>query len=384
MSNVPDYSQYIAVKKVRAVQTANSNSAVSKGRSTYRYNGYFPLYRNVGLPVNALLSNKFIQKALPPVIKYLLTVLTNTFDVMSSDAGEPTNAAFDGVDTIYSSCYFPTLTGIAIVSYKISTGVITQFASKLSGLTNSYGLAYDNVNSCLYHGNLGSNVIQKVVVSNGAAGTISTLNTSGTALSTPFQIAFDGVNTLYVANNGNHTIGSINVTTGVSTLFAGSPGAIGSTDGDVLTARFKSPTGLVYDSTTSSLYVADSQNFTIRKINLITNVVSTIAGTAGSSGFVEGIGSNARFGGIRDLSIDTTNKRLFATEEGNSIIRQIDLTTLNCIRIAGVVGQNGDYVSPDNDALLSVINLPRGSIYIAPYLYILDTRNNALKRIAFS
>lgn len=62
MPNVPDYSQYVAVKKVRAAQTGNSNAASNKGRISYRYDGYFPLYRSVGLPVNALLSNKFTSE----------------------------------------------------------------------------------------------------------------------------------------------------------------------------------------------------------------------------------------------------------------------------------------------------------------------------------
>lgn len=61
MPNVPDYSLYIGVKKVRATQTANTNTAIIKGRAPYLYDGYFPLYRSVGLPINALVSNKFTQ-----------------------------------------------------------------------------------------------------------------------------------------------------------------------------------------------------------------------------------------------------------------------------------------------------------------------------------
>lgn len=80
MANVPDYSQYIAVKKVRAVQTANTNSAVSKGRAAYRYDGYFPLYRSVRLPANALLSNKFIVPAGPPPKVWALSVLGGSTD----------------------------------------------------------------------------------------------------------------------------------------------------------------------------------------------------------------------------------------------------------------------------------------------------------------
>lgn len=65
MSNVPDYSQYISVKKVNVAQTGNTNSAIIKSRSTYAYNNAFPLYKSIRLPVNALLSNKFIPPPIP-------------------------------------------------------------------------------------------------------------------------------------------------------------------------------------------------------------------------------------------------------------------------------------------------------------------------------
>lgn len=65
MSNVPDYSQYIAVKKIGVAQTANTNTSITKGRVAYRYDGYFPLYRGIRLPINALLSNKFTSSILP-------------------------------------------------------------------------------------------------------------------------------------------------------------------------------------------------------------------------------------------------------------------------------------------------------------------------------
>lgn len=65
MANVPDYSQYIGVKKIRVAQTANTNTAVVKGRAQNRFDGYFPLYKSIGLPANALISNKFLRTSAP-------------------------------------------------------------------------------------------------------------------------------------------------------------------------------------------------------------------------------------------------------------------------------------------------------------------------------
>lgn len=69
MANIPDYSQYIAVKKINVAQTGNTNTSIIKGRAPYRYNGYFPLYKSIQLPTNALLSNKFriITPAAPAI-----------------------------------------------------------------------------------------------------------------------------------------------------------------------------------------------------------------------------------------------------------------------------------------------------------------------------
>lgn len=59
MPSAPDYSQYIAVKKINVAQTANSNTTVVKTAKRSGFNGYFPLYKGIRLPPNALLSNKF-------------------------------------------------------------------------------------------------------------------------------------------------------------------------------------------------------------------------------------------------------------------------------------------------------------------------------------
>jgi NHL repeat len=71
----------------------------------------------------------------------------------------------------------------------------------------------------------------------------------------------------------------------VSTL-AGSPGLNGSVDGIGAAARFGRPNGLTTDSA-GNVYVADSINHTIRKITPA-GVVSTVVGATGQQGFVPG------------------------------------------------------------------------------------------------
>ena len=381
MANVPSYSQFIAIKKVQAIQTANTNTSIIKNRAPSPYISYFPLY-NVHLSANALLYNKFTQTVPPP--KYVLDRLLTNFDT-SNTSGEPTNMAYDGVDTIYASCYFPTTSGVAITQYNIATRVASTFLTKSNSLVQStYGLAYDSVRSCMYVGNLGAGTIAKVTVPDKV---ITSLTTGITAV---YQLALDATNGfIYAISSSSHVVYRVNVTDGTKTVFAGLAGTSGTADGSLTNARFNSPTGIVYDPTGPALYVADSGNFTIRKIDITTSQVSTIAGSAGNSGNVEGIGSAARFRAIRDLSIDTVGQRIFATETNDppntmSIIRQISLATFSAIRIAGIPGVIGNVIPTNKDALLSTFNLPRGSLYVSPHVYVADTRNNDLKRITFN
>lgn len=74
MPSAPDYSQYIAVKKISTAQTANANIALVKGKAPNIFDGYFPLYKGIRLPPNALLSNKFTagsgSSTAPPAPQY--------------------------------------------------------------------------------------------------------------------------------------------------------------------------------------------------------------------------------------------------------------------------------------------------------------------------
>lgn len=76
-------------------------------------------------------------------------------------------------------------------------------------------------------------------------------------------------------------------------IVAGNPTTAGSTDAKGTAARFRSPRGIAIDAS-GNLYVADSGNFTIRRI-APSGAVTTLAGSPGNSGFINGIGAGARF-----------------------------------------------------------------------------------------
>src|SRR5205085_975301 len=121
------------------------------------------------------------------------------------------------------------------------------------------------------------------------------------------------------------------------TTLAGQAGNTGSDDGTGSAARFYDP-GSAARKSSGNVYVADTDNYTIRKITPA-GVVTTLAGLAGSSGSDDGTGSAARFYGPSGVATDSSGN-VYVADAGNQTIRKITpagvVTTL-----AGLAGNNG-------------------------------------------
>ncbi len=88
-------------------------------------------------------------------------------------------------------------------------------------------------------------------------------------------------------------------------IVAGNVSTAGSTDATGTAARFSAPSGIAIDSA-GNLYVADSGNFTVRKITPA-GAVTTLAGAAGNPGYINGTGAGARFNDPIALAIGPDN-----------------------------------------------------------------------------
>jgi streptogramin lyase len=209
----------------------------------------------------------------------------------------------------------------------------------------------------------------------GTAGSPGSADGSGAAVSFNFPagVAVDAAGNVYVADTDNHTIRKI-TSAGVVTTLAGTALSQGSADGIGAAARFDYPQGVAVDA--GNVYVADRDNYTIRKITSA-GVVTTLAGTAGNQGPTDGTGAAARFDYPHGVAVDAAGN-VYVADTDNHAIRKISpagvVTTL-----AGAASNRG---SADGPGATAGFNSPYGvAVDAAGNVYVADTSNHLIRKI---
>jgi sugar lactone lactonase YvrE len=176
-----------------------------------------------------------------------------------------------------------------------------------------------------------------------------------------------------------HKVRRVNLTTGVIRTVAGRGTAGYSGDGGQATAaQLNSPQRMDIDSQ-GNLYIADSDNNVVRRVDASTGVIRTIAGRGerGSSGD-GGPATDARLNRPRGLALQGDNV-LYVADSNNHRVRRVDLQAHTIHRVAGTTrGFSGDG-GPAGDARL---DQPRGlTLLSGGRLLVADTFNNRLRVI---
>lgn len=267
--------------------------------------------------------------------------------------------------------------------YAITTlaGGGSAFDGTPGRFNNPYSIAIDSAKN-LYVADTVGNTIRKVT----PAGVVSTLagsnGVSGSADGTgsaarfnfPVGIAVDAAGNVFVADAKNSTIRRI-TPAGVVTTYAGAPLQFGSNDGAAATARFFLPYGVAVD-TAGNVYVADGGNHVIRKISPGGDV-TTLAGTAQQSGFVNGAGAAARFNTPWDVTLDSAGN-LYVADSENHAIRRV--TSGGVVSTIAGTNTSGATNGPIAEARFST---PRGvSLDAAGNIFVADYGNSTLRLIA--
>ena len=271
-----------------------------------------------------------------------------------------------------------TLAGLALsVGSTDGTGSVARFA-------NPWGVAVDTAGN-VYVADRQNSTIRKVT----PAGVVTTLaglagsfgSADGTGSAAQFNgltgVAVDSAGNVYVADTDNFTIRKV-TSAGVATTLAGLAHFSGSADGTGIAAEFAYPLGVAVDSA-GNVYVADTGNFTIRKVTPVgTNwVVTTLVGLAGVNGSTDGTGNSARFDGPYGVAVDRAGN-VYVADTGNDTIRKVTsagvVTTL-----VGLAGHSG---SADGTGIAARFSNPSGvAVDNAGNVYVADTSNGTIRKV---
>ena len=313
----------------------------------------------------------------------------------------PSAIAFDAQGTLYFA-----ETGNHLVLKLSAAGVITTVAGSgvqgFSGdngpattaeLDSPTGLALDSAGN-LYIGDSHNHRVREVAA---ATGTIKTIAGTGAAgfsgdrglataaqLDLPTALAIDSAGNVYVADTDNHRVRRIDAGTGmISTVVGNGVEAFAGDNGPATAASIDSPNGLALDSA-GNLYVADTHNGRVRKVIAATGVISTVAGSGFVSGNIQmfgGDGGAAMVAGLalpRGLTIDAAGN-LYVADSANQRIRRISPSGT----ITTAVGQGTEAFAGDSaPAVTASLDSPRAvAISPAGLVTLADTNNQRIRQL---
>jgi hypothetical protein len=253
-----------------------------------------------------------------------------------------------------------------------------------------YEITNDGTN--LYVTDYNNCTVRKIVIASAAvttlAGTVGScaapVDGTGSAaiFASPQGITTDGTN-VYVTENT--AVRKVVIATGAVTTFAGSTAVVvGHVDAVGTAARFNNLEGITTDGT--SLYVLDQYYGDIRKIVIATAAVTTYAGdyTAVTAGSVDGTGTGAKFNKPFGVSSDGTN--LYVIEQYGDVVRKINIASAAVTTLAGTPnttnpGNPGITGTTDGVGAAARFSAPQGITVYCGSLYIGDTGNGSIRRI---
>jgi len=195
----------------------------------------------------------------------------------------------------------------------------------------------------------------------------------------PRGVAVAANGDVYIADTGNHRIRLVSATDARISTLAGDGAAADAGDGSLATAAsLNEPRGVALDAS-DRLTIADTGNHRIRRVSAA-GIIATIAGT-GDSGFSGdgGPATSARLGFPGGIAYDVAGD-LFIADTGNDRIRKVDISLGEIRTVAGngSSGFSGDGAGATNAKLKKPEAV---ALDAARHLYIADSENHRIRRV---
>jgi sugar lactone lactonase YvrE len=201
------------------------------------------------------------------------------------------------------------------------------------------------------------------------------------SLNMPHEIRFGRRGDLFIAERDNHVIRKVDMKTGLISTVAGTGIAGYSGDGQPGTrAQLRQPHSICFDRD-GTLLICDIGNNRIRRLDPDTGIIETWAGTGEAAPTPEGAPvKGTPLHGPRTLALSPAGDLFIALREGNAIYR-VDAKTQTLHRVAGT-GEQG-YAGDGGPALESKLSGPKGLTYgDGDDLYVADTESHTIRKIA--
>lgn len=198
-------------------------------------------------------------------------------------------------------------------------------------------------------------------------------------LNFPTAVAVDGAGNLYIADTMNHRVRRVDAVTGLITTIAGiGQPRYGGDGGPAVAAGLNEPAALAV-SASDVLYIADQSNNRVRAVDLATGIIRTVAGTGTSAYNGDGIQAvDASLAGPGGLAVGRDGT-LYIADTFSGRIRAVNPSTGV---ISTVVGDGGEYryqgaVEPSSNSL----SRPSGiAVDGDGNLFITDSDNHLVRR----
>jgi large repetitive protein len=270
----------------------------------------------------------------------------------------------------------------------------------LDGLGNLYIADVYHHRIRMVCGGLGA-TIGGTACSAAQAGIISTIAGNGTpsftgdgglaasaTLDTPAGVALDGAGNLYIADSVNNVIRKITAATGVITTVVGFKNAEGSgasgfggDGGPATAALLNTPWGLTVDEF-GYMYIADTFNHRIRKVNIEANAIGTAAGTGIPGYNFDNVQANtAELNVPYAVAFDAAHN-MYIPDSANNRVRMVNESgIISTLAGVGTIGFSGDGAAASAAELWSPSGVAADA---AGNVYIADTQNSAIRKVSAS
>ena len=285
---------------------------------------------------------------------------------ISATLSHPHGVAVDGLGNLYiadtlnhrvrrvdASGTIATVAGTGAAGFGGDGGPATSAA-----LRRPHGVAVDGVGN-IYIADTWNDRVRRV----DASGTIATIAGDSGTLSGPNGVAVDGVGNVYIVDTWNHQVRRVDASGTIATVAGTGVQGYSGDGGPAVSATLNFPHGVAVDGL-GNLYVADSQNDRVRRIDAF-GTITTIAGDSGTLSGPHGVA----FDGVGNIYIvDTWNHQ----------VRRVDASGT----ITTVAGSWWGFGGDGGPAESALFNSPRGlAVDTLGYLYIADTENDRIRRV---